>query len=103
MEIEFHCYSLSDLVHLREFLSLEHNIRDLIKPDISDETYDTPLSLLNISTKINTLLGYNDIHKVGELLHYTETQLLAMPKMTKKSIKGIKEAIKTLGVKLSKV
>jgi hypothetical protein len=58
------------------------------------------ISTLGLTTRPANCLGQNNIATIGDLIQFTEWELLRLPNLGRKSLKEINEALAVLGLRL---
>jgi DNA-directed RNA polymerase subunit alpha len=67
---------------------------------VPSEQYELPLENLKLPPRIFNCLRRNNIHKVGELLEKSESELLSLRKLGQKSLEEVKQCLEDLGLSL---
>ena len=74
-------------------------LREMVA-DLNLNIFSTSCALLEITVRTQNCLKYGKIYYIGDLVQKTETQLLLIPNLGKKSLRDIKEALQEHGLAL---
>ena len=75
------------------------NLREMVA-DLNLNILSTRAAFFEITVRAQNCLKSADIHYIGDLVQKTETQLLMIPNLGKKSLRDIKEALQEHGLAL---
>jgi DNA-directed RNA polymerase subunit alpha len=95
MKITFELNNISEIYQLREWLNSPHE-----KTELSNVIGNDPIAMLRLSVRSEACLKAENITTIGDLITWSESSLLKIQNLGRRSLNEIKDALKRLDIEL---